>query len=177
MSLIFLVFIGIVLLAIAGAFVGFMSILKGRYVGFVAMVAAFALLSMGSSITSLLFSRFTEGQEKIYEVTRSTPLLALANTSEVAGTDGRIYVRINEKDMLSYVEKGPNDTYFPQKMEAKGVPLKEDATEENARIETVSCQWADPRVTLLVGACGSVTTVHVPPGSIVRDFTVEAGRD
>lgn len=54
-------------------------------------------------------------------------------------------------------------------------PIKEDASPGEARIETTVCKWTDEFVARMAGHCGEQTIIHIPEGSIEREFGIDMG--
>lgn len=81
----------------------------------------------------------------------------------------------DQKNVYKFVKKTPSGGYMIDQIDATGVEIFEDASPTTARIEKKQCHILDSSYARLWGnKCGPVvTTVHIPKGSIVHDYTID----
>lgn len=114
-------------------------------------------------------------------VTDTIKLAALANGTTTKSVSSGSFLAstttTSQEPIFQYVRANTDGSYQLETITGS-TRVKEDATVKNARIETTQCQYVDKDVRDKWGAsCGDkVTTIHIPAGSIARNYSVDANK-
>lgn len=130
-------------------------------------------------------------EDKPYD---TIPIASFANAQEIEGTPGGFLSSgsIDEKTVYRYVEAHEGGSYTLEQLDlpesgnritkgkdhkpVSGVVIYEDSKAEDARIEFRKCRHTDQIAKFLRDdTCGDLIEFHVPEGSIIRDFSLDAG--
>lgn len=117
-----------------------------------------------------------QDRDEQWSVERTSELASLANASEVKGESSAFVTRISEENVLRYVSAHPDGSYALEELPADGVLIREDADDASARIDFEKCLKVGVDEESPFASCGERTVVHIPKGSIVRDFDINPGK-
>lgn len=114
-------------------------------------------------------------------VTESIKLASLANgttsTTTTRGTFLAASSTTTQEPIYQFVRDNKDGSYQLETIDG-ATRVREDATTGMARIDTTRCEYVNQDVRDKWGAsCGDeVTTIHVPKGSILRNYTIDANK-
>lgn len=173
MSLVMVISVGGLVCAALCAWAATSSESQGSWIGGAVLVAAMAL---GVPVA---LGRIVDGGPTVTSVVQVSPLVSLSNVATIEKTRIGLYgTQITETDSYEVVVAHEDGSYTLERIDAAGVRIMEDADSSTARIEVTRCERLEDRARMVFGRwCGgAVTTVHVPVGGIVRDFTIDPAR-
>lgn len=107
------------------------------------------------------------------------PVIALSNGAEVNGNGSPLFISISTDDVIRYAVRADDGAVEFKKLQyAEKAKYYEDAEPKDARIEIVKGMCPAPEgrsfvASFFSGGTPDRITVHVPKGSIVRDFTLD----
>jgi len=159
--------------ALGGGVIIASALLRSWRDDMLAIAGAFLLVLGGAGLLgTFAWQASLPAKDKSYETTNSVKLASLSNASEIEGRGSALYVRVGEKNVYRYVEAHHDGSYTLEETD-EALPIREDATASTSRIDTVVCAWNDQITSMMLGNCGVVTTIHVPKGSVSRDFSID----
>lgn len=161
-------------------FVG-LSLLGGAVVadsrgGKIAAGVVGGILVLACAFVAISEYVLSRGADEVWTVDDTTALASLANASEVEGSGGMFVSRVEEKNVLRYVEARDDGGFELKEIDADGVTIYEDADKDSARIDVESCHREGVDPDSLSYSCGTRTRVHVPKGTVSTDFEVDPGK-
>lgn len=114
-------------------------------------------------------------------VTKSVKLASLANgTATTTRTTSSFLATVSttSQDPIYQFVRENNDGSYQIDTISGTTRVREDATAKTARIDTTRCEYVSADVRDKWGeTCGDeVTTIHVPKGSILRNYRIDANK-
>ena len=106
----------------------------------------------------------------------SKPLVALGNDTRVSGDGGFVYVHVSEDNAYNFMSEVPGGGLSMTSVEADKALVMEDATPQTATVETYSWEFDNGLLHAFYGRTGTTHTLHVPEGTVRRDFIVDVNK-
>lgn len=112
--------------------------------------------------------------DKTWTEARTTQIASMANASEVDGESGVFVTRIEEKNVIRYVESHSDGSYSLEEVDADGARIREDSDAGSARMSYEECDRDG--IDGVFSSCGGRYVFHVPEGTVSSDFSVDPGK-
>ena len=109
-------------------------------------------------------------------MSESKPLVALGNDTRVSGGGGFVYVRVSEDNAYNFMSEVPGGGLSMTSIEADKALVMEDAAPQTATVETYSWEFDNGLLHAFYGRTGTTHTLHVPEGTVRRDFIVDVNK-
>lgn len=127
-------------------------------------------LAVGMGLSA--FYVVTEADET-WQESETTKIASMASASEVDGKSGVFVTRIEEKNVLRYVESHSDGSYSLEEVDADGARIREDSDADSARLAYEEC--TRDGIEGFLSSCGVRYVFHVPKGTVSNDFSVDPG--
>lgn len=139
-------------------------------VGVVIALVGGGLLTVGAAKAAVVAQA-----DKEWSIEKTQRLASMANASEVSGHGGAFVTKIDEKNVIRYVQAHKDGSYSLEEVDADDAVIREDADKDSAHLDTEQCE-RDANVDAgLFLRCGHRYVFHVPKGTVSNDFSVDPG--
>ena len=140
-------------------------------VGVVIALVGGGLLTVGAAKAAVVAQA-----DKEWSVEKTQRLASMANASEVSGHSGAFVTKIDEKNVIRYVQAHKDGSYSLEEVDADDAVIREDTDKDSAHLDTEQCRRDVNVDGGMFLRCGHRYVFHVPEGTVSGDFDVDPSK-